>query len=125
MRFLALLVGLLAGLIAAATAAAQDFERPISLVQVGTYASGVFDEGAAEIVAYDPGSRRLVVVNGDAETIDILDIGDPARPTKVGAIDVTPFGASPNSVDVYDGLAAVAVEADPKTDPGRVAFFDV
>ncbi|MCB9296946.1 MAG: hypothetical protein H6559_28075 [Lewinellaceae bacterium] len=29
-----------------------------------------------------------------------------------------------NSVAVANGLVAVAVEADPKTDPGKVVFFD-
>ena len=37
-----------------------------------------------------------------------------------------PLGASllPNSVAVHDGVVAVALQADPKTDPGVVKFFD-
>ncbi len=34
------------------------------------------------------------------------------------------YGAGLNSVDTHDGLVAVAVEADPKTSPGRVVFVD-
>jgi hypothetical protein len=37
---------------------------------------------------------------------------------------VTPFGHHANSVAVRGGLVAVAVEADPKSDPGAVVFFD-
>ena len=38
-------------------------ERSISLKRVGTYASGIFDAGGAEIVAHDPKTQRLFVVN--------------------------------------------------------------
>jgi hypothetical protein len=34
------------------------------------------------------------------------------------------LGGTVNSVAVFKGLAAAAVEADPKTDPGKVVFFD-
>ena len=34
------------------------------------------------------------------------------------------FGAGPNSVAVGNGVVAVAVEADPKTDPGTVVFLN-
>jgi hypothetical protein len=42
-------------------------------------------------------------------------------------VDLSSFGASPNSVDVSrkrGGLVAVAMQADVKTDPGQAAFFD-
>ncbi len=49
----------------------------IELTAVGTYATGIFDEGAAEIPAYDPDTQRLFVVNGAGSSIDVLDISDP------------------------------------------------
>ena len=49
----------------------------IELTAVGTYATGIFDEGAAEIPAYDPETQRLFVVNGADSSIDVLDISDP------------------------------------------------
>jgi hypothetical protein len=97
----------------------------IALRPLGTYSTGVFEAGASEIVSYDAGSRRLFVVNAQAARVDILDISDPAAPQLVGAIDVTPYGAVANSVSAHDGELAVAVEAAVKTDPGKVAFFDV
>src|SRR5262245_45471140 len=47
-----------------------------------------------------------------------------STPTKVGSIDVKPYGAVANSVAVRDGIIAVAVENAVKTSPGKVVFFD-
>ncbi len=79
--------------------------------------------GAAEITAYDHLSKRLFVVNGANNTVDVLDLSDPTKPTRIDTISGAPFGAGINSVAVHDGLVALAVEASPKTSPGRVAFF--
>lgn len=112
-------------LLALATTAGGYAPGAISLEAIGNYRTGVFDEGAAEIVAYDPLSQRLFSVNAAAATVDILDLSDPTTPTLIGAIDATPYGDGANSVAVFAGVVAVAVEADPKTDPGKVVFFDV
>ena len=96
----------------------------IELSPIGTYASGIFGQGAAEIVAHDPGAQRLFVVNAQAAALDVLDISDPTSPTKVGGVSLIPFGGVANSVAVRDGVVAVAVESVPKTDPGNVVFFD-
>ena len=48
----------------------------IELNTLGTYASGAFDEGAAEIVAHDPANQRLFVINANDSTVDVLDIQD-------------------------------------------------
>src|SRR5687768_4918516 len=107
----------------AATASAKDF-KPIELTPIGTYASGVFAAGSAEIAAYDAETRRLFVVNAAAVSVDILDISNPTRPTKVGGISLVPVGGVANSVAVRDGTVAVAVEGFDKTTPGKVLFFD-
>ncbi|MBK5930319.1 choice-of-anchor I family protein [Halochromatium salexigens] len=98
--------------------------QSIVLNPLGTYQTGVFDEGAQEINAYDPETQRLFVVNADATTIDVLDLGDPANPIKLGSIDASAFGSSANSVAVKEGLIAVAIEAPVSTDPGKVVFFN-
>ncbi len=97
----------------------------IRLEPAGTYASGIFDEGASEIVAFDSRTARLLVSNADADTVEVLDASDPENPSVAFTIDLSPYGAGVNSVAVKDGLVAVAVEADPKQDPGVVAFFTV
>jgi DNA-binding beta-propeller fold protein YncE len=111
-------------LIALALPAAATSHRPrLELLPLGTHASGIFAEGGAEIVSYDPRTRRAFVVNAQDVSVDVLDLADPAHPAPIHTIDVSPFGGSANSVDVARGILAVAVEADEKTDPGLVAFF--
>ncbi len=99
-------------------------DTTISLQAISTYATGVFDEGACEIVAHDPRSQRLFIVNADAAGIDVMDISNPDSPNYLFTIDISPFGKLANSVAVHKGLVAAAVEANTKTDPGKVAFFD-
>jgi len=97
--------------------------RQTGLVRhLGRYSTGVFDDGAAEIPAYDSGTQRLFVVNGHANGIDVLDVNDPTSPSKERTLSMD--SGSPNSVAVHEGMVAAAVEADPKTANGEVAFFD-
>ena len=92
----------------------------IGLQPLGSYAAGAFDESAAEIAAFDPGTDRAFVVNAQVGTIDVLDLSDPGDPTKVGEL-ATP-GAT--SVAVRDGLVAVAEQAAVPQEAGAVVFFD-
>ena len=94
---------------------------PIALRLLGTYVSGL-GEGAAETVAYDRG--RIFITNAASNTLDLVDVTDPAAPRLVRRIDLAPFGAGPNSVAAHEGIVAVAVEAAPKTAPGSVVVFD-
>ncbi|MGQ4268389.1 choice-of-anchor I family protein [Nocardiopsis changdeensis] len=104
------------------------------LAPLGTYSTGAFDQAAAEIVAHDPRTQRLYVVNALAATVEVLDISDPTAPVKlfdlvapgVRAADgsVVEEGAVANSVAVHGDTVAVAVEAADKTDPGWVVFYD-
>jgi 2',3'-cyclic-nucleotide 2'-phosphodiesterase / 3'-nucleotidase / 5'-nucleotidase len=102
--------------------AAEPPQPDFTLVPLGTYSTEIFDQSAAEIVAHDPASQRLFVVNFAEQQVDIVNIADPTAPTLVGSVDL---GGSPNSVDVFDGLVAVAVEARVKIEPGKVVFLDV
>lgn len=115
---LALSAALVAPLGAGLAAAAPTGD--VTLSPLGTYAAGAFDEGAAEIVAHDPGTQRAFVVNALAGAVDVLDISDPSAPTKVDTLE-TP-GA--NSVAVAKGVVAVVQQADDKQQPGSVSFFD-
>jgi DNA-binding beta-propeller fold protein YncE len=92
----------------------------LKLTPIGTYETGVFGESAAEIVAHDPRTQRLFVVNAQSGAIDVLDVLNPAAPSKLFSINL---GGVVNSVAVFKGLAAAAVQAESKTDPGRVVFF--
>lgn len=90
----------------------------------GTAAAG---EAGAEINAYDPHSGRLFVTDGARGGVNVFDpsgVTDLSVPASPAAfISVADIGATVNSVAVHDGLVAVAVEAAPKTAPGRVAFY--
>lgn len=98
----------------------------ISLSLVGRYSSDVFDESAAEIPAFDPVNRQIFVVNAQKGAIDILDASDAAAPSLIKTLNVEGIapGAVVNSVAYRDGLIAVAIEADDKTDPGYVGLYD-
>jgi DNA-binding beta-propeller fold protein YncE len=76
-------------------------------------------------VAFDKRSRRAFAVNTGDNTVDVIDMSNPALPTRVGdPIDFSPYGSGVNSVDAQDGIVAVASEAFVKTDPGTVVFLD-
>ena len=79
---------------------------------------------AQEIPAFDALSKRVFIVNASLSTVDVLDLSDPTKPVLVGVIDVSALGASANGVAVSDGLVAVAIEKNPKTDPGLVGFYN-
>ena len=96
----------------------------LDLNVIGRYSSGIFDDSAAEIVAYDSSSARLFVVNAAAVSVDVLNFSDPSNPVLLGTIDASAEGGAANSVAVRDGIAAVAIEGVLKTDPGKVVFYD-
>lgn len=109
-------------LLLAAPSAAKD----LSVIKLGSYTNGVpseiFDESAAEILAYDSCSMRILVTNAFEDRVDVLDFSDPTDVKYLSSLDLL---GGPNSVDIYDSLAAVAVQnADPSMN-GFVQFFDV
>jgi 2',3'-cyclic-nucleotide 2'-phosphodiesterase / 3'-nucleotidase / 5'-nucleotidase len=95
-----------------------------SLEVLGTYRTGLFEQGAAEIVAFDPQTKRVFVVNAAATSVDVLDVSNPAHPALVATIDASALGDSANSVAVKNGLVAIAIQARVKTDAGVVALYD-
>jgi len=119
-RFALLVVLMLA---MGAIANAQD--GAITLNPLGTYETGIFDEGVQEIGAYDAESQRLFVTNADANRIDVLDISDPANPTLINDFTLDAFGDSINSVAVKNGVVAIAVEGPAVDSEGTLVFTDV
>nr|WP_235927138.1 choice-of-anchor I family protein [Gloeocapsopsis dulcis] len=102
-----------------------DASDAISLAPIGTYETGIFDESAAEIVQYDPGTQRLFVVNANQATVDVLDISDPTNIQALDSISSTAFGGIANSVTIFNGVIAIAVEDENTQLPGKAVFFDV
>jgi DNA-binding beta-propeller fold protein YncE len=95
-----------------------------SLTLLGRFDTGL-GAGAAEITAFDATTARLFVTNAENNSLDIVNLVNPAAPTLLLSIDLDPFGDGVNSVATSHGRVAVAVEADPKQDPGQIVFFDV
>ena len=94
------------------------------LMPIGTYRTGIFNGSAAEIAAYDQGTFRLFFTNGGNNQLEVLDISDPTAPAFIQAIDLSVYGGGVNSVAVYNGLVAVAIENQEKTSPGSVVFLN-
>lgn len=97
----------------------------LELEKIGgfTHAGG---EASAEITAFDPISQRLFVVNGALASVDVLDFSHPEAPTLIRSIPAASFGTglgAINSVAVHNGIVALAIEANPKTAPGVVAWL--
>jgi hypothetical protein len=107
----------------------EDITEPtpttLSMVKMGGYAHAG-GASSAEIVAFDPLSKRLFVVNGALGTVDVLDLSNPAAPTLVRSIAASSLGTGlggVNSVAVHNGIVALAIEANPKTSKGIVAWL--
>lgn len=95
-----------------------------NLFPLSTYRTGLFDEGATEIVDFDSGSSKIFFTNAKANTLTALDASKPSSLTKAFDISLSNYGGGVNSVSIHNGLVAVAMEALVKTDSGSVVFFD-
>ena len=62
----------------------------VTLTPLGSYreeiSPGVCRAGISQIAAYDHRSHRLFVTNSADNALDIIDIGNPRRPTRVNRI---------------------------------------
>ncbi len=100
----------------------------IELKEIARFDHNVFDESAAEIIAFHPGSKSMYVVNGNDDSIDVFAIGGSdagsATLTKTGTLALED-GENPNSVAVHGDLIAAAVAGSKKKGrPGKVVFFN-
>ena len=106
----------------------RDWLAGIFLSPVGTYGGTAFDEGQAEIVAWDGMNSQIFVVNAAAGTVDVLDASDPTALALVDTLTATDNAGTltldeVNSVAVNGDLLAVAVAGPEVDDPGAVQFY--
>jgi hypothetical protein len=111
------------GVLAAATAAFAGGSS-ITLTHLASTPRAGYDAAAAEIVAFDPATKRAFVVNGLTNNIDIFDLTIPGAPVAAGSISMLPYGGGVQSVAAKNGRLACAVQAAVKTDPGTAVLFD-
>jgi len=79
--------------------------------------------GSAEILAHDPVSQRLFVLNSVGQKLEILDFSDINAISSLITIDLSSFG-DPTSVAYKNGIVAVAISKGPLED-GVVVFCDI
>lgn len=106
----------------------NDYTAPsavknIEMMHLGSYAINITGS-SAEIVSFDSAANKLYVVNSLKNKLHILDFNNPAALTETKNVDMSVYGGGINSVAVRKGIVAVAVEASPKTDSGKVVFLD-
>lgn len=95
----------------------------IQLEKVNLLSTGL-GEGSGEISSYDSNSQKLFVINSGFASFSIFDFSMPLQAGASTTVDLSSFGAGPNSIASYNGIVAVAVEANTVTDNGTVEFFD-
>ncbi len=110
---------LLAGAFVPATQAAS-----LNINLLDTYETSIFDDSAAEIVAYSAVSQKFFVTNSANNAVDVLQMDGSNNVTLAQSISLQQFGGGPNSVSVSGNVVAVAVEALNKQSNGTVEFFD-
>lgn len=109
----------------------------IAIRRIGRTTPDGFNVGAAEIVEYDATNHRIFAVNALAGGVDVFAAGDltalstPAQHLNLkqmlvdnGLTASTALVGGANSLALGNGLVAVAVEANPKTDNGWVVFLN-
>lgn len=96
----------------------------VSLTAIGGFETGIFDDGAAEIVAFDPATNQMFIINSATTTIDVVDISQPGLLVSNGTIDASAMGGGANSIAVSGTTLAVAIEANNPQEPGLVALYD-
>ncbi|WP_299135426.1 choice-of-anchor I family protein [uncultured Tenacibaculum sp.] len=79
-------------------------------------------EGASEITAYDAKTKKIFIVNVEKKEISIYDITNLNTPVKKTPITIT--SGSPNSVSIYNGKLAVAIENNNKQSNGKIALYN-
>ncbi|USD67699.1 choice-of-anchor I family protein [Vibrio sp. SCSIO 43136] len=124
------------------TAASAHFHETALIAR---YQSGIYGEGATEIIDYDKLAGKAYVINGATNRVDILDLSNlkntpvensfeannlsavsfdiPAKVSLSNGSEVTLGGA--NSLAIHNKLMAIAVANDNKQAPGVVLFYQL
>jgi hypothetical protein len=104
--------------------AALATPAPLDLELLGRTPAG--GEATAEIAAFDSKTKRVFATDAENNQLDVFDFSKPATPLPLGPIDLSHYGAGPNSVVYLSNLraVAVAVEAANVGEPGSVVVFD-
>lgn len=97
--------------------------QQIELNYIGSFDPSGNNTSTCEIVAHDPISQRLFATSAIANFLDIINFSNPAAPSLITSINMTPYGGI-TSVAVKNGIVAVASPNADETLDGKVVFFD-
>lgn len=95
-----------------------------SLTQISSITLGPYNTSSAEIAAYDSATKRLFVINGNLNSLNIINIANPVAPVILDTLYMSAYGSSANSVAVKNGIVAVSVTATNPQDSGYVVFYN-
>lgn len=85
-----------------------------------------YNVSAAEVVAYDPDTKRVAYIDASQNRVTIIDVSNPDTPTFVRSIVLLAYNGAANSVAIRNGVVAVALEnLTSKQLPGTVLFLDI
>lgn len=101
------------------------FAQNPSMKYVSRFETGLFDEAAAEIVAYSEIKNRIYFSNSFSNSVTILDASVPSNPQLYKTISLAAYGGIVNSVAVKGNMVAVAAEDNIKQNNGKIVFFDL
>lgn len=91
---------------------------------LGRFNTGLYNQGGAEVVAYDASRTRLFLSGAVGQRVTALDITNPSLPQRLFDISLAPYGGVVNSIAVNGNTLAVAIEDVVPQNPGRVIFFN-
>ena len=127
----------------------QNAQTGISTKAVARFVTGTYGGGAAEITQYHKESKRIFVVNGAANRVEILDASAVTGTALTDAITANTLTSTPlampatvvvkdatntdetlalgfaNSIAISGNLLAIAAENDVKSSSGAVLFYDI
>lgn len=103
----------------------HETQAQINPQLIGRFSTGVYNNTAAEISAFDAKSKRMFVNSGVDTSIKVVDISNPANPTQISVISLKPYGSDITSIASKSGIIAAAIiDSLGKTENGKVVFFN-
>ena len=106
----------------------KDNDQPVllpreelSLVYAGSFP--IRQGASAEVVVFDPATKRLYVANGLQNKLEILSFNGPGTAALVRSVDLSSYGTSIQRIAIRNGIIAAAVQG-ANFGNGSVVFFN-
>ena len=100
----------------------KDNSTAIEVSYISTIDGG--GQNAVEISDYCAKTKRLFTASTLHQSVLVFDLSDIKKPKKITEIDISPYGVNVNSVAVFEGNVAMAIENTNKQATGFIAIYD-